>query len=192
VLGEFLVLLSTSRLRLVPLEPAHADPLFEGLRDDRLYEFIPDRPPESVEGLRARYELLVGRSSPDGAESWLNWAVWAIQDSRYIGYVQATVRGDKTADIAYVLFRDAWANGFGREAVAAMAAHLRDFYGVTSLRAVVDPRNARSVRLLQALGFEQTGYRAGADRIRGVPADECDYTLAVPHGKAVGRHPPAN
>jgi RimJ/RimL family protein N-acetyltransferase len=38
------------------------------------------------------------------------------------------VRADKTADIAYMLFRDEWSNGFGREAVAAMADHLADCY----------------------------------------------------------------
>lgn len=181
-----MVTLQTQRLSLVPLDPAHAELLFGGLCDDRLYDFIPDRPPESVEWLRARYERLAGRTSPDGTEAWLNWAVWAAREARYIGYVQATVRGGGAAEIAYVLFRDVWGNGFGREAVAAMVAHLRECYGVTSVRATIDPRNTRSVRLLLALGFQHTELRAGADRIRGALVDESEYALAV-SGGAAGR-----
>ncbi len=181
-----MVTLQTPRLCLIPLDPAHADLLFDGLRDDRLYEFIPDSPPVSVEWLRARYEKLAGRVSPDGTEAWLNWAVWASQAARYIGYVQATIRGGGVAEIAYVLFRAAWGNGFGREAVAAMISDLRDGYGATMARATVDPRNTRSVRLLLSLGFQHTMLRTGADRIRGILADESDYTLVL-SGDAIGK-----
>jgi [ribosomal protein S5]-alanine N-acetyltransferase len=170
--------ISTARLSLVPLEPLHASQLFEGLRDERLYEFISAAPPESVEGLQKRYEKLATRKSPDGREAWLNWAVWAVQGARYIGYVQATVRQGGAAEVAYVLFPDVWGKGFAREAVAAMMGHLRDCHGAKTLRVLVDPRNVRSIALLQALGFTQAGYRAGADRIRGVLADESEYVFA--------------
>lgn len=174
-----MVIIQTQRLSLVPLEPAHAEPLFDGLSDERLYEFISDRPPESVGRLRARYEKLAGRTSPDGGEAWLNWSVRAAWEARYIGYVQATVRGGGEAEVAYVLFRDAWGNGFVREAIGAMVDHLCERYGATSFRAVVDRRNTRSVRLLLALGFQHTGFKAGADWIRGALADESEYALAV-------------
>src|SRR5688572_33463871 len=89
-----LELLDTARLRLEPLEPGHAAMLFEGLRDDRLYDLIDEDPPASVEALRARYEVLARRRSPDGRQAWLNWAVWSNPEARYVGYVQATVEAD--------------------------------------------------------------------------------------------------
>ena len=46
--------LHTLRLRLEPLEEAHAKALFAGLRNDALYEFTSDRAPESVETLAKR------------------------------------------------------------------------------------------------------------------------------------------
>jgi [ribosomal protein S5]-alanine N-acetyltransferase len=179
VLGGALFAIQTSRLVLLPLRGEHADHLFEGLSDDRLYEFIADTPPNRVESLRARYEKLAGRKSPDGTEAWLNWAVWSRHDQQYIGYVQATVRSAGICEIAYVFVWNMWGRGYGREAVAAMAAHLLDYYEARSLRAVVDPRNVRSVALLDALGFRQTGYRPGAERIRGVLTDEIEYVLSV-------------
>ena len=47
--------LETSRLRLDPSRKEHANAMFAGLSDDRLYRFIPDVPPASIEALRARY-----------------------------------------------------------------------------------------------------------------------------------------
>lgn len=159
------------------MQSAHAELMFEGLCDVFLYKFIDDRPPDSIESLRAKYEKLASRKSPDGTQDWLNWAVWSKHDARYIGYVQATVRGAGLAEIAYVLFRDARGKGFGREAVGAMVSHLRNCYAVTLLQAVVDPRNTRSVALLQALAFKHDRDRSGVDRVQ---VGESLYVLAFP------------
>jgi len=134
------------------MAPVHAEALFEGLRDKRLYDFIDDGPPASIESLRERFEKLSTQRSPDGLETWLNWALRTLKDRRYIGYVQATLRNN-SAEIAYVIFVDAWGNGYGREAVAAMVNELGAHYAVTAFRAHVDARNRRSVGLLEALGF---------------------------------------
>jgi len=144
----------TDRLRLEPLEPQHADDLYEGLRDARLYTWIDEKPPESVEWLRRRYERLQGRRSPDGSEAWLNWAIWSIEEGRFIGYVQATLRGS-TGSVAYVLFADAQGKGFAREAVAAMIQELAANYNVPEVYASVDRRNLRSCALLTQLKFER-------------------------------------
>jgi len=149
-------MLGTLRLTLEPIEPTHADALFDDLRDHRLYEFIDDEPPESVAGLRSRFAKLATRKSPDGVETWLNWAVRRVNDARYVGYVQATIGLNQPAQIAYVFFRKAWGNGYAREAVAGMLEHLRKSFGITVFRAHVDTRNLRSISLLEALSFERT------------------------------------
>jgi [ribosomal protein S5]-alanine N-acetyltransferase len=152
----------TARVALEPLEPRHADELFEGLQDERLYRWIPEQRPESIESLRRRYEKLHLRRSPDGTELWLNWAIRALNETRYVGYVQATVRGNK-ALIAYVFFTDAWGKGFAFEAVVAMIMELREQYHVSEVCATVDQRNERSIRLLTKLGFKQVRINAPAD-----------------------------
>jgi RimJ/RimL family protein N-acetyltransferase len=169
--------LNQPRLRLDPLEPSHARLLFNGLRDARLYDFIADEMPQSVEALERRYERLAIRKSPDGSHDWLNWALWSLSEETYVGYVQATVGRTGAAEIAYVLFHDHWGAGYAREAVSAMLATLRDMYGPLEIRARVDPRNHRSGKLLRALGFELVGVRKNAEEIRGEWADEEDYRL---------------
>jgi [ribosomal protein S5]-alanine N-acetyltransferase len=147
----------TPRLRLEPLLPEHADAMFEGLRDRRLYAYTPDDPPASVDALRARYERLATRRSPDGSEDWLNWAIADRRSGAYLGYAQATVRGDASASVAYVLFADAWGNGYAREAMRAVLRHLAERHGCRRADASVEPENGRSIAVLEALGFVPDG-----------------------------------
>src|SRR5579872_4594279 len=60
--------IDTQRLILEPLVERHADVLFEGLSDARLYEFTDDKPPANLSTLRARFHRLESRHSPDGSE----------------------------------------------------------------------------------------------------------------------------
>ena len=171
--------MDTARLALEELQPSHADRLFSGLQDRRLYDFIDDQPPVDVEPLRQRYTRLAQRKSPDGAEVWLNWALRLRQPSEYIGTVQATILRDGVASIAYVLFSEYWSKGYAREAVAEMIRHLRERYSLTRFTATVDPPNDRSIRLLHAMDFQQFASRQGTATLRGLPADEIDFELVL-------------
>jgi [ribosomal protein S5]-alanine N-acetyltransferase len=179
------MMLRTSRLKLEPIQPHHADAFIAGLGNERLYEFIDDHPPESVETLRKRFAHLATQCSPDSTQVWLNWAVWACDEARYVGYVQATILENRSAQIAYVLFRDAWGRGYAREAVAAMLLHLGEHWKVHTFQATVDPRNNRSIAVLLALGFSHIRCQVGAGRIRGILVDEFDYILISDAGGRV-------
>jgi len=123
--------------------------------------------------------MLSSRKSPDLSEDWLNWALWSKADRRYVGYVQATVSTDRSAQIAYVLMCDDWGKGFAREAVKAMMTHVHDHYHVPRVLASVDTRNQRSIVLLEALGFERLAIHRSAERIRGVWSDEAEYQIVL-------------
>jgi len=142
------------RVRLDPLRVELARPMFDVLADERIYEFISERPPKSVEHLEARYEILATRLSPDATCRWLNWCVFSIKDRRYVGYVQATVpvQGD-SAEIAYVFSPLFWGQGFAFNAVAVMLSMLARDYGCKHFIAHTEMTNLRSVSLLRRLGF---------------------------------------
>src|SRR3954452_3654823 len=50
--GTCFTMIETARLQLEPLTPEHADDLFDGLSDPRLYEFISEAPPRSLRAPR--------------------------------------------------------------------------------------------------------------------------------------------
>ena len=167
--------LLTPRLRLETLKPHHADAFFDDLQDARLYDYVADMPPSSIESLRDRYRALSRGQSPDGTEVWLNWAVWAFEEARHIGYVQATITATGGAIIAYVFFLHSWGKGYAREAVRRLIVYLCETYRPSELRAYVDVRNSRSIALLHALEFERVAVRKDAEMIHGVLTDEAEY-----------------
>ncbi len=70
-------ILESARIRLEPLRKEHAEAMFPGLSNPRLYEFIADDPPASLEVLREKYTRLESRRSPSGDDRWLNWIVFS-------------------------------------------------------------------------------------------------------------------
>jgi RimJ/RimL family protein N-acetyltransferase len=148
---------------VVTLEPQtvqHADEMFAVLRDPAIYEYE-NQPPASVEWLRARFEKLESRRSADGTEQWLNWVV-RLAGAGLIGYVQATVRADGSAAIAYELSSAHWGRGLARRATEAMLGELVERYRVTKFSAVAKRENSRSIRLLTRLGFAPADSRRSA------------------------------
>jgi RimJ/RimL family protein N-acetyltransferase len=139
------------RFTLEPQMAAHAEEMFAVLSDPAIYEYE-NAPPPSVEWLRARFTKLESRHSPDGREQWFNWVI-RLPTSELIGYVQATVRSNASAAIAYELSSAYWGRGLASGAVEAMLGELQERYQVRSLSAVFKRDNQRSRRLLERLGF---------------------------------------
>ncbi|WP_342238181.1 GNAT family N-acetyltransferase [Inquilinus sp. OTU3971] len=172
--------IAAGELRLEPLRPDHAERLFDGLADPTLYRFIPQEPPADATALRARFERLAARRSPAGDQAWLNWAIRLADDS-YAGLVEATVDSTGATDIAYFVLRRCQGCGIGRRAVGAVVEALAAEPAVTAIGASIDTRNAASVALVEALGFERTGLIRDADQFKGGPSDEFRYQLPFGH-----------
>lgn len=143
--------LRTPLVTLEPLVAAHAAGLFPVLSDPAIYQFE-GAPPESEDRLRERYRRLEARGPADGRERWLNWAV-RTPEGALAGYVQATVRHDGSAFIAYELGSAFWRRGLGSAAVRAMVDELAGHHGTRTLLAVLKTANHRSTGLLRHLGF---------------------------------------
>ncbi len=166
--------LQADGLTLEPLRSAHAEAMFAVLADPAIYEFE-NAPPPSIEWLRDRYVRLEARRSVDGSERWLNWVV-RQPGGEPIGYVQATVRADGTAIVAYEFASRFWGQGLARRAMARMLDELSANYAVRTAFAIFKQRNVRSRRLLDRLGFEPIGSeRSGAS----VEDDEALYERRI-------------
>jgi [ribosomal protein S5]-alanine N-acetyltransferase len=163
-------IIQTPRLTLEPQTAAHAAAMFAVLSDRRIYEHE-NEPPPSLEWLRARFARLESRRSPDGDEQWLNWVI-RVPTTELVGYVQATVRANGEAAIAYELSSTYWGRGIAYDAVQGMLAELVAQYGVRRVSAVLKRGNQRSLRLLERLGFLVAPAEAHAQRQIG-----CDEVL---------------
>ena len=144
-------ILETPTLTLEPQTVAHAGEMFVVLGDPAIYQYE-NEPPPSLDWLRARFAKLESRQSADGQQQWLNWVI-RLPTTELIGFVQATVRPNRSAAIAYVLASAYWRRGLARVAVDAMMAELVEHYRVRTFSAVLKRDNFRSVKLLVRLGF---------------------------------------
>lgn len=171
--------LHTPRLQLEPVAVRHAEEMFTPLSNPRLYAHVPQEPPVSLAAVRERYSRLSTRRSPEGDQLWLNWVTRDRRDGVCRGTLQATVRRDASAYIAYEVLPPYWRQGLGREACARMIGWLIAELGVQRFEAEVDTLNVASLRLLEHLGFERTGWREAADHFKGRSSDEWTLRLAA-------------
>ncbi len=170
--------LHSARLTLEPIQAAHASEMFGLWQDRDIYRFVPEEPPPALAWLAQRYDKLTSRQSPIGDEAWLQWALRRKQDQVLIGRVEASVRLDATAQLAWLLGTSYTGQGYAREAVRRMLDHLRDDYGVREVDVEIDTRNLRSLRLAEALGFTRVNLVVGADHFKGATSDE--WRLRLP------------
>lgn len=75
------------------------------------------------------------------------------RDGRLIGKVGAW----RLPDFGYILHPDHWGEGLATEALTAFLGQAFARTDIGYLTADIDPRNAGSIRLLQKLGFRETG-----------------------------------
>lgn len=167
--------MTAARLVLEPLVADHAQILYPLLQDERLYTFIPQDPPASIEALAARYRRLEARRSPDGQEVWLNWAARPHATHDRVGTFEATILPGHTALIAYMIFSPYQGQGYAREGSARVIEHLVRDHGVRLVVAEIDTRNRASIGVAEALGFVRVATRPAADYFKGAVSDEYRY-----------------
>jgi [ribosomal protein S5]-alanine N-acetyltransferase len=143
--------LNAHQFTLEPQTALHAPDMFVVLSDPAIYEFE-NAPPASAAWLGARFARLESRGSTDGQAQWLNWVI-RLPSGELMGYVQATVRRDDSALIAYELASRYWGQDIGSSAVALMIDELAAHYNVRQFWAVLKRKNFRSQRLLERLQF---------------------------------------
>jgi [ribosomal protein S5]-alanine N-acetyltransferase len=165
----------TARLAIEPLRAEHAPLLFPMLADPRLYTYAPDTPRASVEALIERFEALERGAPEADNEVWLNWWLRRLDTGDPIGTLQATVIPGSHAWIGYSLAPSAWGQGFASEAAAWLVADLPARHPLSEILASVDVRNAKSIALLERLGFERLGTEAA--ELHGAPTTDYRYRL---------------
>lgn len=176
---ELNAVLHSERLALEPVAATHAPEAFALWQDKDIYRFIPEEPPPSLDWLQQRYAKLTARQSPNGDQAWLQWLIRRRQDQVLIGRLEASVLLDATAIVAWLLGTAYTGHGYAREAMQRMLMHLRADYGVHEVRAEIDTRNLRSLRLAESLGFVRAKLVPGADHFKGAVSDEWHFKLAL-------------
>ncbi len=156
-------MLSSERVRLVPITPERAQAMLAGTPE-------PDLPWEHGFPLPALKGVLERIVTAEGAgfsqHPDFAYVLVRCADGHAIG--AAGFHGPPgeagEVEIGYALVPAARGAGFAGEATELLVAWARRQPGVKTVTARVDPGNTPSIRLLERLGFEPDGDRGGLRR----------------------------
>lgn len=168
--------LVTPRLELRPLRPADADALFSVYSDPVATRYwssaawtTPEQAVERIELDRLLFE--------EG--SALRLALQPRGEPAIIGTVSlfAFDTQSQRAELGYILAPFAWGRGLMHEALQALVDHAFGPLALRRLEADIDPRNERSARTLERLGFTPEGHLRERWVVAGEVSDSALYGL---------------
>jgi RimJ/RimL family protein N-acetyltransferase len=156
--AELLPTIVTRRLRLRWLVPGDVPSLWELFGDPEVCRYW-SRPPMPDEAAAAAlHEEIVHHFSK---RSLFQWGIAEGATDRVIGTctLAELSSSHRRAAVGFALARHAWGHGYMAEVLPALLAFAFDALGLHRLEADVDPRNAKSLRALERVGFRREGYQ---------------------------------
>ncbi|KPF49722.1 acetyltransferase [beta proteobacterium AAP121] len=147
--------LSTPRLRLRGFTAHDLDTWAGVCADAEVMQHIGAGGPVGRDAAWRHLALYLGQWAMRG------YGVWAVElraERRLIGSVGVLhPEGWPGMELSWLLARDAWGQGYAREAALAARSFSRDALGVGELISLIRPDNTRSLRLAETLGAVNTG-----------------------------------
>jgi RimJ/RimL family protein N-acetyltransferase len=172
--------LQGARLSLRALDPRDVHALFEIHADPdvmRYWSTAPWTEPAQAEALLA--------SDRAAAGTHLRWGV-ADPEDRVVGTVSLFRHHEESRrmELGYVLGRSAQGRGWATEAVGLALDWGFGAFGLHRVEADTDPRNARSCRLLERLGFTREGVLRERWIVAGEVSDTALYGILAREWRA--------
>lgn len=158
------------------LEERHAADLHEALQDARLYPFIPENPPRSLERLQSAFREFQAGAPAGSGEVWLNWVIRDRETGACIGTLQATRFASGELWVGYKVVPAWWGRGVGTAGLRWLLDELQLRLPGVPLLASVDTRNLASVRVLEKCGFQLL--RREAAELHGEVTEDFIYQRA--------------
>lgn len=159
--AEPLSIVETERLRLVPLTREALDGMLAGDGAAVAELLGVDPPPDWLTGEWYVFRLRRDQLEQDPSElPWLLRGIVSRDDPpRVIGQIgfHQPPDGDGVVEVGYMVLPEYRRRGYAEEATRGLIAWAAGMPGVRGIRASVSPDNEPSLRLVDKLGFVQTG-----------------------------------
>src|SRR5687767_14641082 len=166
--GEQLPMLPASRVALRPLVEADAADVFAVFSDPEVMRYWDGAPMATPEAALA-YVSEIHQSFR--RRELFQWGIASRPDDRIIGTCTLlhVSHAHERGEIGFALAQAQWGRGLATEAVTTLLSFVFTTLQLHRVEADVDPRNTRSLRLLERLGFTREGllrdrYHVGPER----------------------------
>lgn len=165
----------TARLTLRPLTEADVGPLFAIHSDPEAMRYWS----APVWASQERGRTMIQRDLDPAQDDYLRLGIEHTESAALVGTCTFFEVNDqcRRAELGYMLARPAWGNGYMQEALGAFLDFGFRHLGLNRIEADTDPRNARSMHLLERLGFVQEGRFRERWIVDGEVSDSAMYGL---------------
>ena len=148
-----LLVLATRRLTLRHLVSEDLSALFELYRDPEVRRYFPDGT-RTLEETRKELEWFLN-GHPNDPRLGL-WATVERSSGTFLGrcgLLPWEIEGQHEVELAFLIDKSRWGEGFATEAARAIASHARDVLGIQRLICLITPGNAASTRVAEKVGM---------------------------------------
>ena len=165
----------TARLQLRPLREADVSPLFEIHSDPEAMRYWDAPIWKSDERGRA----MVARDLAQTGRDYLRLGIALAADGELLGTcaLWSINAQSRRAEIGFILGSRNWGRGFMHEALSALLDYGFGELDLNRVEADTDPRNERSARVLERLGFLKEGLFRERCIVDGEVSDAAMYGL---------------
>lgn len=163
--------LHTDRLVLRRAELSDIDALHEVFSDPRAMRYWSTLPHTEIEQTQAFVEAMQGLYDQGGSEYVVE------HDGRAVGKAGVWA----PPEIGFIFHPSIWGKGLASEATSAVIQQVFTATDLDHITADVDPRNARSIRLLERLGFTETGRAEATLTLGDEVCDSIYFALPKPN-----------
>jgi [ribosomal protein S5]-alanine N-acetyltransferase len=175
--------IDTARLRLRWLTSADVPALFAIFGDPEVCRYW-SRP--ALPDLAAADALLQEIVHLFSERSLFQWGIAERATDRVVGTCTlASLSAEHhRAEVGFALAKEVWGRGYLAEVLPALLLFAFDTLDLHRIEADVDPRNARSIGLLERAGFQREGHLRERYRVAGEVQDALIYGLLRPEWAA--------
>lgn len=145
--------LQSSRLSLRAVIPSDAKGIYAYRSKPGIYRYQ-SYGPVTLAGIRRRVEISAG-TVPDTPGSWYQLAITLKNTGTLIGDIGMHFIGDRQAEMGYTLAPRYHGKGYATEAVLRVLDYLFGELRKHRVTASTDPRNERSIKLLERAGMRK-------------------------------------
>jgi len=170
-------ILTTSRLRLCRFEMRHLDSFLAYHNDPNVVRFQSWEPFTRAQGLEfVRTQV---EQEPFVAGQWTQLAIERICDNAHIGDVAVHLQNadPRLAELGISIGSADQGQGYAGESLTCLIGHVFEHVCVQRISAEIDPRNAPSLALFEALGFVREGHLRRNLWLKGEWVDTVIYGL---------------
>jgi len=146
-------ILETPRLFLRHLEPGDLEPLFVLYRDPEIRRYFPDGTRTLAETQEELQWFLNGHPRHPGLGLWATIEKNTGAFLGRCGLLPWTIAGKAEVELAFMINKARWGEGFATEASLGIIRHAQNTLGLQRLICLVMPGNLRSVAVAQRVGM---------------------------------------